>query len=393
MPKIATPLTAAAVAKLKEPGRYAVGGADGLHLRITPAGTRLWVLRAMFEGKRIDFDMGRFEDVSLSQARDAANDKRREIRTGTLETHPPTKKSLKDNLFREIAEAFIAEKAAGWRNPKHQAQWSASLATYAYPVIGDKNVAKVDLQDILSILRPIWLEKTETASRVRGRVESVLDYATVQNLREGDNPARWKGALDKILPAPSSVAKARHMPAMPLKDMPDFYRFLIDLRTTPALALRFLILTAARPGEIRFAKWSEIDMGAKVWVIPWDRMKAGVEHRIPLSREALAVLAEIPRIGDYLFAGARVGRPVSDMAMTMIMRSKGIEYVPHGFRSTFRDWAGDHTNYPRDLIEMALAHTITNKAEAAYRRSDAIEKRRPLMQEWADLLTSAPLAT
>lgn len=242
-------------------------------------------------------------------------------------------------------------------------------------------------------IRPSCLaEATETAKRVRGRIESVLDFATVHNWRKGDNPARWRGLLDKVLPAPAKIARTEHHKAMPCEEAPDFMRVLASAKGTSPLALRLLVLTAARSGEIRGARWEEFDLEGGVWTIPAERMKAGLEHRIPLSAQALHLLSMIPRFEGVglLFPSARgVQRPISDMAMTTLLRKRGLEYVPHGFRSTFRDWAGDNTEYPRDLLESALAHATESKVEAAYRRKDALERRRPLMQDWADFLEQA----
>ena len=392
MPKRAKELTAAAVAKLRTPGRYPVGGAEGLHLRITEAGSRLWVCRIIVGDKRRDIGLGRYEDVSLSQARDEARDKRKMVRQGvnpmpTAKEAPPKPKT--PHPFRKVAAEFIAGKKEGWKNEKHKAQWSSTLETYVYPFIGDMDVADVAMANVLDVLRPIWSAKTETATRVRGRVESVLAYAAVQGWRDTDNPARWKGLLDKVLPEPEKIKKTEHHPAMPIDEAPAFMDVLAGVKGTAAMALRLLVLTATRSGEVRGARWSEFDLEEGVWTIPADRMKGGVEHRVPLSTQALRLLSVVPKFKDneLLFPSAK-GELLSDMAMTVLMRKRGLVYVPHGFRSTFRDWAGDHTEYQRDIVEAALAHTVGNKVEAAYRRKDALERRRPLMQDWADHLLS-----
>lgn len=395
MPKFAKELTAAAVAKLREPGRYPVGGAAGLQLRVTDAGSRLWVHRIMVDGKRRDIGLGRFEDVSLSEARELARDKNRMVRLGVNPIPLPEPKPivLAVRKFREDATEYVESKRDGWRNEKHKAQWTATLETYAYPLIGDKACRDIGVDDVLQVLKPIWSTKTETATRLRGRIESVLGYAAVRDGREGINPAGWRGVLDKILPSPDKVRKRRHHPAMPIAQAPGFMRELEDIAGMSALALRFTILTAARSGEVRGATWDEVDLDAGVWTVPGERMKAGVTHRVPFSRQALALLKGMPRIAgtDLVFPSPRGGQ-LADMAMTALMRRKDLEYVPHGFRSTFRDWAGDHTEYPRDVVETALAHTVGNQTEAAYRRSDALERRRPLMQDWADYLDSSPRA-
>lgn len=393
MPKFAKELTAAAVAKLREPGRYPVGGAAGLHLRITDSGARLWVHRIMVDGKRRDIGLGRLEDVSLSQARDAARDKSRMVRQGidplpALQLAPVAKVV---RTFRATAEEYVESKRDGWRNEKHRAQWTATLEAYAYPDIGEKDVGEIGIDDVLRVLRPIWTSKTETATRLRGRIESVLGYAAVRDGRSGINPASWRGVLDKILPAPDKVRTREHHPAMPISEAPAFMRALEEVGGMSALALRFLILTAARSGEVRGASWSEVDLQAGIWAVPAERMKAGAAHRVPLSTQALALLQGLPRFAgsDLLFPSPRGGQ-LADMAMTALMRRRGLAYVPHGFRSTFRDWAGDHTEYPREIVEAALAHAVGNRVEAAYRRKDALERRRPLMQDWADFLTPTP---
>lgn len=391
MPKFAKELTAAAVAKLREPGRYPVGGAAGLHLRITDGGARLWVHRIMVDGKRRDIGLGRFEDVSLSQARDAARDKSRLVRQGidplpALQLAPVAKVV---RTFRATSEEYVESKRDGWRNEKHRAQWTATLEAYAYPDIGEKDVGEIGIDDVLRVLRPIWTSKTETATRLRGRIESVLGYAAVRDGRSGINPASWRGVLDKILPAPDKVRTREHHPAMPISEAPAFMRALEEVGGMSALALRFLILTAARSGEVRGASWSEVDLQAGIWAVPAERMKAGAAHRVPLSTQALALLQGLPRFAgsDLLFPSPRGGQ-LADMAMTALMRRRGLAYVPHGFRSTFRDWAGDHTEYPREIVEAALAHAVGNRVEAAYRRKDALERRRPLMQDWANFLYS-----
>lgn len=255
------------------------------------------------------------------------------------------------------------------------------------PHIGDLTVSLIDLPHVLACLEPIWSSKNETASRLRGRIESVLDWATVRKYRSGENPARWKGHLDKVLAAPAKIQKVEHHPAIPVDGMPAFMQ---DLRTRAGIAARaleFLILTATRSGEVRGATWSEVDLDKAIWTIPAERMKAGAEHRVPLSKEALTLLKNAPRIDgtDLAFPGTK-GQPLSDMTMTAVMRRMKVTAVPHGFRSTFRDWAGEKTNLPRELAEQALAHVLESKVEAAYRRGDALEKRRQMMQEWAQFI-------
>jgi integrase len=399
MPKRAKELTAAAVAKLREPGRYAVGGAEGLHLRITPAGSRLWVCRIKVGELRRDIGLGNFPEVGLSDARDKARDARRASRAGIDPAPPkvaaPVVVPAVVHTFKKAAVELISSKRNEWSNAKHAAQWSNTLETYAYPTLGGMDVADIKLTDVLAVLTPIWTTKTETAKRLRGRIENVLDYATVHEWRKGDNPARWDGLLDKVLPAPGKVATPEHHKAMPAEQVPGFMGVMQRARGISPMALRLLILTATRSGEIRGARWSEFDLEGGVWTIPADRMKAKVEHRIPLSAQALHLLSELPRLdgSELLFPSSMdEKKPISDMTMTNLLRKRGLEYVPHGFRSTFRDWAGDNTEYPRDLLEAALAHTTENKVEAAYRRKDALERRRPLMQEWADFVSTAQSA-
>lgn len=259
------------------------------------------------------------------------------------------------------------------------------MEAYAYPVLGALAVSAIELPHILRVLEPIWQTKTETASRLRGRIESVLDFATVRGYRTGDNPARWRGHLDAILPTPTKIQKRQHHPAMPIDEVPAFMRTLRGIDGVAALALQFVILTAARSGEARGARWVEVDLDTAVWIVPGDRMKAGAEHRVPLSMQAVQLLRSVPRASEFVFPAPR-GGVLSDMTMTAVMRRLGLDYVPHGFRSSFRDWCGERTNYPRELAEAALAHTLKNRVEAAYRRGDALERRRPLMQGWADFL-------
>lgn len=291
--------------------------------------------------------------------------------------------------FEEAARKFIAAKSGEWKNAKHGQQWANTLEAYAFPVVGKLACADVALPHVLKILEPIWTDKTETASRLRGRIESVLDWATVRGFRKGENPARWKGHLDKILPAPGKVAKQEHHEAVSLEGMGAFMQALRQREGIAARALEFLILTAARSGEVRGAKWGEIDMAGRVWTIPAARMKAGKEHRVPLSDEAVKLLQALPRLegSDAVFPSPR-GVWLSDMTLTAVMRRMKRDEVPHGFRSSFRDWAAERTNYPREVAEMALAHTIGDKVEAAYRRGDLFEKRARMMQEWAKFCDS-----
>lgn len=391
MPKKAKELSALAVSKLKEQGRYAVGGADGLHLRVT-GGSRSWVLRVQVGSTRRDLGLGAYPTVGVAEARELARAKRKLILSGEAPVAPKkeAKKKIQEQQaatrsFKECAEALITSKSSEWRNPKHRQQWENTLATYVYPTMGNVSVSAIGLPHVLACLEPIWVSKTETATRIRGRIESVLNFATVRGFRSGENPARWRGHLDSILPAPGKVQKVEHHEAMPIDDVPDFMHQLACKDGNSIRALEFLILTAARSGEVRGAHWDEFDLEKRIWTVPADRMKAGVEHRVPLSVQAVAVLKKAHVIdGSSLVFAAPRGGQLSDMALTQAMRRMGLKCVPHGFRSTFRDWCGERTNYPRELAEQALAHVLSNKVEAAYRRGDALEKRRTMMQVWAD---------
>lgn len=391
MPKIAKYLSDRAVVAIKAEGRHPVGGVPGLLLRVTDTGHRGWVLRVTVGGSRRDMGLGSYPAVSLAEARDKARGVHDSLRGGLVPTSPS--KAVKQAItqltktFEQCAADFMRDKSGEWKNPKHRQQWENTLATYAYPHMGKLPVGDIDLPHVLACLEPIWREKTETATRVRGRIESVLDWATVRKYRSGENPARWKGHLDTLLPAPNKIAKAVHHRALPIDAMPTF---MVDLRQREgfaARALEYTILTAARSGEVRGATWAEIDLHAGLWTVPGERMKAGKDHRVPLPAAALRLLASMPRIQgtDYIFPGTK-GQPLSDMSMTAVLRRMKVDCVTHGFRSTFRDWAGDRTNYPRDLAEAALAHALNNEVEAAYRRGDALEKRREMMEAWAGFI-------
>jgi integrase len=387
MPKKAESLSAVAVGRLNEPGMYAVGGVPGLHLRLLPSGAKTWILRVMVEGKRADMGLGGFPAVSLADARAAGKDLRQQIASGgnpVAERHAQRAERAAAQTFAQAAEAYITAHAPGWKNAKHAAQWRSTLDTYAMPVLGALLARQIELRHILAVLSPIWETKTETASRLRSRMELVLDWATAHGQREGLNPARWRGHLDKLLPKPSKVAKTQHHAALPVGEVGAFVGRLRQQDGMGARALEFAILTAARSGEVRGATWGEIDLVAGVWAIPGGRMKAGRDHRVPLSGAALALLAGLPRVAgsDLVFQSPR-GGPLSDMTLSAVLRRMEVAAVPHGFRSTFRDWAAERTAYPGDLAEMALAHTIGDKVEAAYRRGDMFDKRRRMMEEWA----------
>jgi integrase len=297
--------------------------------------------------------------------------------------------------FEQSARTYLSAHEAGWRNAKHAGQWRATLETYAYPVMGRLLVRDVTLPHVLAVLEPIWQNKTETAVRLRGRIESILDWAAARGYRDGLNPARWRGHLDKMLAQPSKVAKRDHHAALSLEELGAFMKRLRKQEGVGARALEFVILTAARSGEVRGAKWSEIDLADNLWTVPGERMKAGKEHRVPLSGAVTKLLRALPRMegSDLVFPSPR-GGTLSDMTLAAVMRRMNVDAVPHGFRSTFRDWCSEKTNFPHEVAEMALAHTIANKVEAAYRRGDLFDKRRQMMENWASFcakdLTKSP---
>jgi integrase len=386
---------------MKEPGRYADPGCRGLWLQIAAAGTKSWLLRYMLHGKARAMGLGSVELVPLAEARERARAARRLLLDGKDPLEARKAKRLVQQLdaarnlsFETCATKYIAAHEPTWRNGVHRAQWRSTLTTYAYPIIGGLPVAEVDTTLVLRVLEPIWTQRPETASRLRGRIEAVLDWASARGYRQGDNPARWRGHLNKILPARSKVAQVRHQPALPYIEMPAF---VVELRANEAIsarALEFLILTAARTGEVIGACWSEIDEHSQIWLVPAERMKSKRPHRVPLSDAAIAVLSKLPRIADcdYLFPSTRPGKPLSNMAMLELMRGMRPAFVPHGFRSSFKDWATEVTDHSRDIVEAALAHVVGDKVEAAYRRGDAIEKRRALMRDWATFCGAANAA-
>jgi integrase len=338
--------------------------------------------------------LGGFPEVPLAAAKTAAREAREMIRKGIdpIEARKAAQSALKAAsarmmTFKEAAEAYIAAHEDGWKNEKHRQQWANTLSTYAHPKIGALSVADIDLPHILEILEPVWKTKTETAKRLRGRIEVVLDWATTRGYRQGLNPARWRGHLDKLLARPSRIAKPVHHDALPISDIGQFMVRLRNAEGMGAKALEFAILCAARSGEVRGATWSEIDLKAKVWTVSAERMKAGREHRVPLSQAAIDLLEGLPRMAgtDLIFPAPR-GGALSDMTLSAVLRRMKVPAVPHGFRSTFRDWVSERTSYPGEMAEMALAHTISNKVEAAYRRGDLFDKRRRLMDDWAAFL-------
>jgi len=391
MPKKAKELSAIELRNLTKQGVHAVGGVAGLLLQVGKTDSRSWILRVLVGSKRRDIGLGGYPDVSLALAREKAKELREKIKEGVdpVNERRVAREQLKiaqfsQVTFDEAAKRFLANKKHEFSNTKHASQWAKTLETYASPIIGKLPVAEIELPHIRQILEPIWIEKTETANRVRGRIENVLNWATVSGYRTGENPARWKGHLDNILPKPSKIKKVKHHKALPRQHLFAFIRDLRKREGIAAKALEFLILTAARSGEVRGALWSEIDIKAKLWTIPAERMKAGKEHQVPLSDEVIALINSLPVIegNEYLFRAPR-GGVLSDMALSAVVRRMKVDAVPHGFRSTFRDWCSEETNFPHNVAEMALAHTIGNKVEAAYRRGDLLAKRTLLMEQWA----------
>ena len=399
MARVIGRLTALKVDKAKDPGMYADGG--GLYLRVTTDGTKNWVFRFMLNGRPRWMGMGPLHTIGLADARARAAACRRQRHDGIdpIDARRAAKQqarldAAKAITFKECAASYVAAHKAGWRNDKHAAQWEATLATYAEPVIGKLSVQAIDTALVLRVIEPLWTTKPETAGRLRGRIESVLDWAKVRGYRAGENPARWRGHLDKLLPARSKVRKVEHHAALPYAELPAFLVSLREQEGTAARALEFTILTAARTGESMGARWDEINTRERLWIVPAARMKAGREHRIPLTGRAIAILQELKPADSaeakFIFAGGKEGRPLSNMAFLMLLRrmERG-DLTAHGFRSSFRDWAAERTSFPSEVVEMALAHAVGTKVEAAYRRGDLFEKRRRLMDAWGDYLAKA----
>lgn len=395
--KLSNALTPLAV-KNARPGRHADGA--GLHLLVKPSGARSWVYRFMLNGKSRDVGLGAAGQggMSLADARDEAAALRLRVKSGIDPLEERDREAahalaaaqaakVAGTTFRDVATAYVAANEESWRNPKHRQQWRNTLDSYVYPVIGDLPVAEVETAHVLTILEPIWKGKAETASRIRGRIETVLDSAKARGYRQGENPARWRGHLAQILPTRTRLSRGHHK-AVPYEQIPAFVRALRAREAVAALALEFTILTAARSGEVIGATWAEVDLAKAIWTIPADRMKAAKEHRVPLSPRAVAILESLQPLGsDYLFPGAKGGN-LSGMAMGMLMRRMKVDATVHGFRSGFRDWAAECTGYAHEVAEMALAHAIENKVERAYRRGDLFDKRRRLMDDWATYCAS-----
>ena len=380
---------------------------DGLH-RVAPSlylrvrgGSSLWTLRFMVEGRANEYSLGSQADLTLADAVAKASDLRARIKRGeAVEGRAAAQQAATrvaviktdSDTFESVALHLWGSMKPGWKNPKHADQWINTLRTYAFPVFGSKPVAEVTTADVLAVLRAIWSDKHETATRVRQRIEAVLSAAKARGLRSGENPAAWRGHLDAVLPTISKRRRVEHHAAMAWADVPDFMAELRQRSSMSAWALQFTILTACRTGEVIGAQWTEIDLDAGLWTIPASRMKAQREHRVPLTPAAVDLLRALPRQdGDAVFWGAR--KPtISNMAMLELLRGMRPGLTVHGFRSAFRDWAAESTAFPSEVVEMALAHTIANQVEAAYRRGDLLDKRRELMQAWADYLDSLKAA-
>jgi integrase len=398
---------------ISKPGMYADGG--GLYLQVSSGGAS-WIYRYMLNGVAREMGLGPLALYGLKEARAKALEARRLRHEGVDPIDARRAERVKAKLdaakattFKQCAENYIKSHRAGWRNAKHAAQWGATLATYAEPIIGSLPVQAIDTALVMKVLeqeirdRPgklgaaLWTARPETASRLRGRIESILDWAKVRGYRDGENPARWRGHLDKLLPAPGKVHKVRHHAALPYGALPEFMTQLRDEQGTAARALELAILTAARTGEVIGARWSEIDLAARLWTVPASRMKAGKEHRVPLSTRAITILEEMTQLIDidkennadsetnpFVFPGGKSGQPLSNMAFLMLLRRmKRDDLTAHGFRSTFRDWAAERTKFPSEVAEMALAHAVSSKVEQAYRRGDLFERRRRMIAAWS----------
>lgn len=378
-------LTAMGGKNLIEPGRYSDG--EGLILKLSGKGKGSWIVRIQANGKRRDIGLGPLSELPLADAREAARALRKEVKAGVDVLAERKKEALIIPTFSDAAKLVHDEHKVAWKNGKHQAQWIKTLETYAFPNLGDKLVSEIEGPAIRDTLSPIWLTKPETARRVRQRIGSVLDWACAKGFRETEAPMR-----SVLRGLPRQPKKQGHLAAMPYQDLPAFINWLRGRSSVGRLALEFVILNASRSGEVRGACWNEIDLKKKLWTIPAERMKAGTAHVIPLSEAALDVLKRAKEfrspVSDLIFPGQNPRRQLSDMTLLKILRDKGDDYTVHGFRSSFRDWVAERTNYPSEVAEAALAHTIANKVEAAYRRTDYLDKRKPMMADWADFCLS-----
>lgn len=393
-------LNARSVATIKEPGYHADGGGLYLCVNVTGAGvTKSWILRYQVNGKRREMGLGSVSALSLSEARKRRDEELSKAKSGTdpiaaRQEELATKRNEKTALkFSEAATKYVDLMAPGWRNAKHASQWRNTIETYANPVIGKLPIDRIERSHILEILEPIWYSKTETATRLRGRLERILSWAKVHGYRHGENPARWKDHLEVMLPSPDTLGARRHHPAMPYREVAQYVKKLRELKGISARCLEFTILTACRTIETTGARWEEFDLERNVWLIPASRMKAKIAHRVPLSPQARAVIDDMAEIrtSDFVFPGRRANSHLSNMAMLELLQDEHPTLTVHGFRSSFRDWAAECTAFPRLVAEAALAHTIGDKTEAAYLRSDFLEQRRQLIGHWAEYCNQTSL--
>jgi integrase len=393
-------LTWTQVKAFTKPGLYSDG--NGLYLQVTSETAKSWILRYQRHGRRRDMGLGSVDDVSLAAAREFAQNARKQIAAGLDPIEARDTARIAQRLqeaqaitFRQAAEDFINSHEPGWKNAKHRWQWRSTLKAHAYPVLGTLPVGSIDTALILKVLNPIWSKMPETASRLRGRIERILAAAKVNAQRQGENPAQWRGHLDQLLPAPTTLRSVRHHPALPYTEVPALMTKLQALKSVSSRALELTILTAVRTTETRAALWPEFQLDTKTWTIPKERMKAHHTHRVPLCDRAVAIIKEMQqtRISKYVFPGGRAQEPLSNMAQLECLRGLKSGYTVHGFRSSFRDWAGEETNHPHDICEAALAHTRGDKVHASYQRGDLFKKRRVLMDAWAAFCLGAPAPT
>ena len=395
MARIGNKLSALAISKLKKRGVYADG--LGLYVQVAEGGSKSWLFRFMQNGRARKMGLGPVHTVSLAEARDEALACRKLLRDGIdpIESRKAKKAAIRAGqarqmIFRQCGTKYIEANKAGWRNAVHAAQWPSTFEAYVYPIFGELPVDEIDVAHVMKVVEPLWSSRPETASRVRGRIEAVIDWATARGFRKGENPARWKGHLQNLLPARKKVAAVKHHAALPYAELPAFMGQLRAVQGIEGRALEFAILTAARSGEVIHARWPEIDFSARMWIVPADRMKSGREHRVPLADRAIEILENLPHEAEFVFIGPREGKPLSKSVLLRGLERLGRRGVTvHGFRSTFRDWASEQTAYPSELCEIALAHTVSNKVEAAYRRGDMLEKRRRLNDRLGCLLRGA----